>query len=91
MLLISNGISTAICTDRLSLNYGGGRVEERGRRREGGRERAEEGRWKREGGGGKVEERGRRREGGRERAEEGRWKREGGGGKPSRRERRNKE
>ena len=35
MLLISNGISTAICTDRLSLTPwrregGGGRVEERG-------------------------------------------------------------
>ena len=51
MLLISNGISTAICTDRLSLKLwrregGGGRVEEREWRREGGG-------WRREGGGGK--------------------------------------
>ena len=58
MLLISNGISTAICTDRLSLKLWRRedrreRVEERGWRREGGGEREEEGGWRREGGGGK--------------------------------------
>ena len=49
MLLISNGISTAICTDRLSLKLW---------RREGGGERVEERGWRREGGGERVEERG---------------------------------